>query len=271
MIVRILILALALTAAAGAQWREAALERIEKIRKGDIVVRVEGRNGKPVAGARVRLGMKKHDFGFGTAVGCQLITADTENAQRYRETIPKLFNKVVTENHLKWPFWETRGRATADEALNWFASKGIANVRGHCVIWPGKRNLPKDVAAMLDAQPVDKEALRARINQHIAEVATFAAAAGSILVSYVKARAEAQSFSTKEGLLTRAERYLVLGPSLLFNIPVIGVWIIAILANFTALQRIAVVRAQARLRPAGSFSRRNCSSKASTSAAPSRK
>ncbi|MCL4530373.1 MAG: CDP-alcohol phosphatidyltransferase family protein [Chloroflexi bacterium] len=82
-------------------------------------------------------------------------------------------------------------------------------------------------------------------NQHIAEVVTFAAAAGSILVSYVKARAEAQSFSAKEGLLTRAERYFVLGPSLAFNIPVIGVWIIAILANFTALQRIWVVRAQA--------------------------
>jgi CDP-diacylglycerol--glycerol-3-phosphate 3-phosphatidyltransferase len=83
-------------------------------------------------------------------------------------------------------------------------------------------------------------------HQHIAEVATFAAAAGSIMVSYVKARAEAQSFSAKEGLLTRAERYLILGPALLFNIPVIGVWIIAILANFTALQRVAVVRAQAR-------------------------
>jgi CDP-diacylglycerol--glycerol-3-phosphate 3-phosphatidyltransferase len=83
-------------------------------------------------------------------------------------------------------------------------------------------------------------------DQHIAEVATFAAAAGSIMVSYVKARAEAQSFSAKEGLLTRAERYFVLGPSLLFNFPVIGVWIIAILANFTALQRIAVVRSQAR-------------------------
>jgi CDP-diacylglycerol---glycerol-3-phosphate 3-phosphatidyltransferase len=80
---------------------------------------------------------------------------------------------------------------------------------------------------------------------HIAEVATFAAAAGSVLVSYVKARAEAQSFSAREGLLTRAERYLVLGPSLLFNIPLIGVWIIAILANFTALQRIWYVRAQA--------------------------
>lgn len=86
----------------------------------------------------------------------------------------------------------------------------------------------------------------AMTNQHIAEVVTFAAAAGSILVSYVKARAEAQSFSAKEGLLTRAERYLVLGPSLLFNYPVVGVWIIAILANFTALQRIWYVRAQAR-------------------------
>ena len=85
----------------------------------------------------------------------------------------------------------------------------------------------------------------AMTNQHIPEVVTFAAAAGSILVSYVKARAEAQSFSAREGLLTRAERSLVLGPSLLFNIPVVGVWIIAILANFTALQRIWIVRAQA--------------------------
>lgn len=89
-------------------------------------------------------------------------------------------------------------------------------------------------------------------NQHTAEIVTFAAAAGSILVSYVKARAEAQSFSAKEGLLTRAERYLVLGPALLFNYPVIGVWIIAVLANFTALQRIWVVRTQAhaKMKPA---------------------
>jgi CDP-diacylglycerol--glycerol-3-phosphate 3-phosphatidyltransferase len=76
-------------------------------------------------------------------------------------------------------------------------------------------------------------------------VVAFAAAAGSVLVSYVKARAEAQSFSAKEGILTRAERYLVLGPSLLLNVPDIGVWIVAVLANFTALQRIWVVRAQA--------------------------
>jgi CDP-diacylglycerol---glycerol-3-phosphate 3-phosphatidyltransferase len=85
-------------------------------------------------------------------------------------------------------------------------------------------------------------------SQHVAEIVTFAAAAGSILVSYVKARAEAQSFSAREGLLTRAERYFILGPALAFNIPVIGVWIIAILSNFTALQRIWMVRAQAHIK-----------------------
>lgn len=85
--------------------------------------------------------------------------------------------------------------------------------------------------------------------QHGVEVATFAAAAGSVLVSYVKARAEAQSFSAREGLLTRAERYLVLCPALLLNHPEVGVWIIAVLANLTALQRIWLVRAQAHANP----------------------
>ena len=85
----------------------------------------------------------------------------------------------------------------------------------------------------------------ATAGEHVLSMATFAAAAGSVMVSYVKARAEAQSFSAREGLLTRAERYLVLGPALLFNIPAVGVWIVAILANLTALQRIMVVRAQA--------------------------
>ena len=63
--------------------------------------------------------------------------------------------------------------------------------------------------------------------------------------SYSGATKVCSGFSAKEGLLTRAERYLVLGPTLLFNIPLVGVWIIAILANFTALQRIWYVRAQA--------------------------
>jgi CDP-diacylglycerol--glycerol-3-phosphate 3-phosphatidyltransferase len=71
------------------------------------------------------------------------------------------------------------------------------------------------------------------------------AAAGSVLVSYVKARAESLGFTAKVGVLSRVERYLVLAPGLLFNIPHIALWIIAIFANYTALQRIFTVRKQA--------------------------
>ena len=75
-------------------------------------------------------------------------------------------------------------------------------------------------------------------------VVTFAATAGSVLVSYVKARAEGLGFTAKEGILTRAERYIVLIPLILFNQPFIAVTLIALLGNITAFQRIAHVRVQ---------------------------
>jgi len=79
-------------------------------------------------------------------------------------------------------------------------------------------------------------------------LAVFVAAAGSVLVSYIRARGQSLSMDTKVGVLTRFERYLVLAPSLIFNVPMVGIWIIAVLANFTAFQRILDVRRQAHAR-----------------------
>ena len=85
-------------------------------------------------------------------------------------------------------------------------------------------------------------------------VLTFFAAAGSVLVSYVKARAESLDFEAKGGLLTRFERHLILAPALVLTgfavtqAALIGIALIAILANVTALQRIRAVRQQARRR-----------------------
>jgi len=73
----------------------------------------------------------------------------------------------------------------------------------------------------------------------------YLAAAGSILVSYTRAKAEGLGFDCKVGILTRVERYFVLVPALIFNIPMIGVGVIGLLANLTALQRILYVRKQA--------------------------
>ena len=73
----------------------------------------------------------------------------------------------------------------------------------------------------------------------------YVAAVGTVMVSYVKARAESLGYSAKVGMLSRVGRYLVIVPGLVFNIPVISIWIIAIFANYTALQRIWHVRKQA--------------------------
>jgi CDP-diacylglycerol---glycerol-3-phosphate 3-phosphatidyltransferase len=81
--------------------------------------------------------------------------------------------------------------------------------------------------------------------QTLATVLVYFAAAGSVLVSYIRARGQSLNWDTKVGILTRVERFLVLAPALIFNVPIWGLWIIAVLANLTALQRIWDVRHQA--------------------------
>lgn len=70
---------------------------------------------------------------------------------------------------------------------------------------------------------------------------------GSLLVSYVKARAESLGFNAKVGILTRVERLMIMIIGLIFNIPLVALWIIAILSNITAIQRFLFVRKQALL------------------------
>jgi len=84
-----------------------------------------------------------------------------------------------------------------------------------------------------------------RLGEPLGGLLVFGAASGSVMVSYVKARAEGLGYEAKVGLLTRVERYLVLAPALVFNQLFIGLGIIALFANITALQRIWYVRRQA--------------------------
>jgi CDP-diacylglycerol---glycerol-3-phosphate 3-phosphatidyltransferase len=74
---------------------------------------------------------------------------------------------------------------------------------------------------------------------------TYLAAAASVLVSYIRSRAEAAGYEAKIGIFSRVERYLVLLPCLIFQIPLVGVGAIALFGNITALQRILHVRREA--------------------------
>ncbi len=157
-----------------AGWRAAATERIERLRKGDIVVAAKDESGNPILNAQVHVRMKRHAFGFGTAVAGDVIQRQNDDGQRYRDALKTLFNKVVTENALKWPAFESYGRAQADFMLPWFAANGITMVRGHNLIWPGARNLPRDVQSMLMTSPVDVAALRERTDSHIEQLMSYA-------------------------------------------------------------------------------------------------
>src|SRR5260370_36434179 len=77
---------------------------------------------------------------------------------------------------------------------------------------------------------------------------TVAALAGSFLVSYVRARAQSLGFTCETGLFARPERVVALVVGLIFGGFVLAgvVFLLAILTNLTALQRIREVWLQGR-------------------------
>ncbi|MBC8041363.1 MAG: endo-1,4-beta-xylanase [Opitutaceae bacterium] len=150
-----------------APWRAAAAERIERIRKGDLALRVVDAAGQPVSDASVAVRMKRHAFAWGTAIDARrLVTGDSADTVRYRETIEKYFNKVVFENDLKWARWRDATPAAREnilKSLDWFEARDIA-VRGHVFVWPSWRQTPR----FLRDLEKDPAALRKAVTDHIA-------------------------------------------------------------------------------------------------------
>jgi CDP-diacylglycerol--glycerol-3-phosphate 3-phosphatidyltransferase len=73
-------------------------------------------------------------------------------------------------------------------------------------------------------------------------IVLYAAIIGSQMVSYARARAEGLGIDCKVGLATRVERTLIFAGGLILNRPEWALWLVAILANLTAVQRIVHVR-----------------------------
>jgi CDP-diacylglycerol--glycerol-3-phosphate 3-phosphatidyltransferase len=69
---------------------------------------------------------------------------------------------------------------------------------------------------------------------------TFLALCGSFMVSYARARAESLRFEAKLGFMQRPERIVLIGLGALIDITVfkIAIWLVAVLSNYTAFQRI---------------------------------
>lgn len=75
---------------------------------------------------------------------------------------------------------------------------------------------------------------------YLSSIAVAVALGGSLMVSYIRARAEALGFECKVGILQRPERLLLIAAGSLIHpyALITAIWIIAILSNITAVVRI---------------------------------
>jgi len=87
-----------------------------------------------------------------------------------------------------------------------------------------------------------------RCGEIVAAMAAAVALAGSLLVSYTRARAEGLGYECSEGVAQRPERLVLLGIGLLLGVAVLRwtVGIIAIASHLTVVQRMILVGRHAR-------------------------
>ncbi len=147
-----------------APWRESARQRIEEHRKAPLTIRVVDVAGRPITDAVVRVRMRRHAFGFGTAVAASSLLGTTANDAVYRDRLKENFNEVVIENDLKQGQWE-QNRTRALNALEWLRNENLP-VRGHNMVWPGWQYLPANMRPLA----ADPDALRARLDRHVLDI-----------------------------------------------------------------------------------------------------
>jgi endo-1,4-beta-xylanase len=165
-----------------AAWRSAATQRIEQHRKADLTVTVQDSSARPVSGANVRVTMKQHAFGFGTAVNLWAMKNQlTIEAQvHYTQELLALFNTVMFENELEWPAlagdWGTDfGYDLVTWGLDWAASNGLG-VRGHALVDPAWWYAPRSVKTGYDnllasgGDAAAKAWLSAQVQGHVQDV-----------------------------------------------------------------------------------------------------
>lgn len=151
---------------------DTALAGIEKYRKGDAVIRVIDKNGKPLPNARLDIRQLSHSFKF----GCYLKIDDLEPGlvPNYERRFAALFNYAVVGTY--WDAMETR---RGDENWIWFdreiqlAQKMGIGIQASPVLWGTNKYgtpawLPRDKD---DLQPVIERRVKSVLsrNEHISD------------------------------------------------------------------------------------------------------
>jgi CDP-diacylglycerol--glycerol-3-phosphate 3-phosphatidyltransferase len=85
-----------------------------------------------------------------------------------------------------------------------------------------------------------------RHGAHFEVVLLFISLVAAMMVSYIRARAEAEGLPCKVGVLTRLERIVLIGALSAVGLPTVMLWALAVLSVFTVIQRMLYVYAVSR-------------------------
>lgn len=160
----------------GQQWRKDALERIEKIRKGDFKVVVKDSFGNPVKNAKVEIDMFEHQFPFGSCANGNT-SKTTANAENYKKYFAENFNAMVHETVLKWGPYEAdrdNGKNSGQDHIDILKNLGVKYFRGHQLVWEkmtsrlGTALTPERMRECIESG--DRETFDAETEAHIKEV-----------------------------------------------------------------------------------------------------
>ena len=148
---------------ADAPWRKAAAERIDKLRKADLSIRVVNADGTPAEDAAVEVRMTRQAFPFASAVASHmLVRRHGADADRYRDMVDKLFTHVTIEYQTCQVPWE-RDRRTALDSLKWLRDHG-KYVHGCHIIWP---HIPDGLARDIVSAKASPDEVRRLTMAHV--------------------------------------------------------------------------------------------------------
>ncbi len=149
---------------AEAAWRKSAKERIEQIRKSDVVLKVTDEMGKPKVGVTVKVSLTNHLFRWGGAIAEKAMwdkMYSEEQRSKYQTEFKRLFNFAVFENGMKWKSYDNM-KPLVEQTITWAADNSIA-LRGHCFIWAHEQRIPKNKVELLKTP----ELLKTELDDHI--------------------------------------------------------------------------------------------------------
>jgi GH35 family endo-1,4-beta-xylanase/type 1 glutamine amidotransferase len=124
-------------------WQAAADARIEKHRKGPILVRVVDGGGRPVEGAAVTFRQQRHEFLFGCNIFLHGRLQPPADEETYRSRFAALFNYATLPFY--WRRYEPRQGQPAHEdrerIAGWCREHRIAT-KGHPLVWNHPASVP---------------------------------------------------------------------------------------------------------------------------------